>query len=387
MKFTKAIFLTLLLGTTLPLLCQDHVAGQAMDTDSQVWAYGTWSAKFVSTSACIYPPSPANFSGSLDGTGSYGVTIPANSQCPSGQTFAFTFCPNAGASSTAPCAPPQNRLLAGTREPSVNFTVPGPRFTPAFISYGYTTAELTSTPLYGWQFWNSVSESCTFWNGSSWLACGGSNFGNGEATFTAPNLATFSDDNFGGSTSATTITPQGVTAILFTNPGSNGSNTNNLVSLLQSIPTPANPWTVTARIRIDSVIMHYDSFGLVMKDTISGNYQSFAVGGDTGVGQALSSIGWISATHWNGDTQIPMSNWQIIPYDIWLRWQYDGTNVNYYVSRDGNTFALIYSATMGSLLPNNPSQIGIGMNTNMEGVNGVATPVQMVVFSWKVTQP
>jgi len=220
----------------------------------------------------------------------------------------------------------------------------------------------------------------------SWQAGGGGGggFGNGEASFTAPVLGSFTQDNFGGSTSATTVTLGGISAIQFTDPGLSG-NTNCLRSLLQAIPTPANPWTVTARIRTNSLIVHFVQFGLVLKDSTSGKYISYGWCGDTG---PLGLVEWTNANSFSGDSVVNAVGtppFSMDMTDAWFQWQYDGTHLNYNYSRDGNYFVTLQQTSPTALLPNLPDYAGIGMNVNSAG--SILQTCNMECFSFTLTQP
>jgi hypothetical protein len=214
---------------------------------------------------------------------------------------------------------------------------------------------------------------------------GGSGFGNGEASFTAPVLSSFTSDNFGGSTSASTITPGGTSAILFTDPGL-GGNTNTLRSLLQSIPTPSNPWTLIARLRLNTVLQNYYAFGLVLKDTTSGKYLQYGWGGDSAI---IQETDWNSATSFNNDFKVgPTVYGNFNATDGWWQLQYDGTYLNYRWSRDGNYYVLLRQTAIGSIfLPNLPSEVGFGMNVNNANIGVPYDAAAMECFSFTVTQP
>jgi hypothetical protein len=211
---------------------------------------------------------------------------------------------------------------------------------------------------------------------------GGGGFGGGEATLTAPVLSAFTQDNFGGNTSATTITPGGTTAILLTDPGLD-YNTNQLRSVLQAIPNPANPWTLTARLRLNSILVSYYAFGLVLKDTTSGKYMQYGWGADSSV---IQETDWNSATSFNTDFSIVHPN--IFQSNAWWQWQYDGTNLNYLYSLDGNYFVLLKQTAIGSIfLPNLPSEVGFGMNVNNSAFGIPYNAAAMECFSFTLTQP
>lgn len=221
----------------------------------------------------------------------------------------------------------------------------------------------------------------------SWQAAGGggSGFGNGEASLTAPVLSSFTEDNFGESTTASTITPGGITAVLLSDPGLSGNN-NALRSLLVSIPTPGSPWTLTARLRFDTVLTNFMSFGIVLKDSTSGKYMLFGWGADVGI---IQEVDFNNANSFNTDFNVfPSIYGSSFPTEGWWRWQYDGTNLNYLWSRDGNAFALLRQTALGSIfLPNAPSEAGIGLNANNNITESPINPMNLLCFSFSLTQP
>ena len=207
---------------------------------------------------------------------------------------------------------------------------------------------------------------------------GGGGFGNGEATFTAPTLGSFTNDNFGGSTAVSTITPSGSTAIILTDPGLIG-NTNALRSILIPITTPANPWTMTARLRLDTVIQSYMSFGVVTKDSTGGKYILWGWGSDTGTNQWTY---WNNANSFNNDGTPYSPRWTMDMFNGWWQLKYDGTNLLYNWSQDGNYFTTFRSTAILAFLANNPDHVGFGMNVNNGNFNQA-----MECFSFTLTQP
>lgn len=277
------------------------------------------------------------------------------------------------------------RLAAGTSGDVL--TSNGPGAAPSWQAAGGGSGNATSIQSVPVSATAPTTGQVLEYDGTDWVPTtpsgGGGGFGGGEATLTAPVLSSFTQDNFGGSTSATTIMPGGSSAILLTDPGLSG-NSNALRSLLVTIGAPSSSWTLTARLRVVSVLHQYCEFGLVLKDSVSGKYMQYGWGTDVG---AIQQVNWNSATSFNSDSSVfSPSGYGFNVNDAWWQWKFDGTNLNYNYSKDGNYFVTLKQTAIGSIyLPNAPDHAGIGIN-----VNNTAYPLNapaMECFSFALTQP
>ncbi len=147
--------------------------------DGSVWAGGVYQIQFVpgSPPTCTWSGGTLTlqFNGTLGSSGAFSVSLPSNSSisCP-GNQWAFTMCPNA----TTGCFTVNTTVTGASQSLTtlLSTAAASPRFPASPQAYGYTTAEVNSTPKPGWQFFNttpSASPQCSQWTGSAWQSCGG----------------------------------------------------------------------------------------------------------------------------------------------------------------------------------------------------------------------
>ena len=214
----------------------------------------------------------------------------------------------------------------------------------------------------------------------SWAAGGGG--GGGPATecaWTAPVLSSFTQQNFGGSTTATVNALGGIT---LNDPGF-GSDNNQLRALLQAVPT-TTPWTAYARIRRNSPLMQFIAGGIVVRNAANGKSIIFGENDDhAGVGFANLN----SDTSFSSDGSYAGSNDRLM--DIWYSFSYDGTNIKFSMSRGGESFVPLFITTAAaSFLGAAPTHVGFGMNANNPGSGSTTTgPVNYELLSWSFTAP
>jgi hypothetical protein len=217
---------------------------------------------------------------------------------------------------------------------------------------------------------------------SSWIQItsgGGGGGSTGEATWTAPVLASFTDQNFGGSTTATTNSLGGID---ITDPGPLGYS-NYLRAIMQA--QPGTTWTVTARVRRNYPHSIYAAHGLVFRDSVSGKSQMFGFSAD------INGVGYINFA---SDNSFSVDNTYLGSRDndpnMWLKASCDGTNLYYDLSYDGINFTTMNIQTISaSYLGVNPTNIGFGINPNNEATYGVAGLMQISasLLSWTLTSP
>jgi hypothetical protein len=208
---------------------------------------------------------------------------------------------------------------------------------------------------------------------------GGGGGSTGEATWTAPVLGSFTQQNFGGSTTATTNSLGGID---ITDPGTL-SNTYSLRAILQA--RPGTTWTVTARVRRNYPQSSYAGHGLVFRDSVSGNSQMF------GLPAVVNGVGYLNFVSDNsfGGTASYLGSADNDP-NMWLKASCDGTNLYYYLSYDGINFTTMNIQTISaSYLGVNPTNIGFGINPNTEAAYGVGGLMQVSasLLSWTLTTP
>jgi hypothetical protein len=208
---------------------------------------------------------------------------------------------------------------------------------------------------------------------------GGGGGSTGEATWTAPVLGSFTQQNFGGSTTATTNSLGGID---LTDPGPLG-NTNYVRAILQSIP--GSTWTATARVRRNYPQSIFAGHGLIMRDSVSGKSQIFGFSADTnGVGY----VNFSSDTSFSGDG-VYLGSRDNDP-NMWLKASCDGTNVYSSLSYDGINFSTMnITSISSSYLGVNPTNIGFAINPNNEATDGTSGLMQISasLLSWTLTTP
>src|SRR5579875_1029257 len=150
------------------------------DSTGQIWANGTWQATFFPVpnfpnnyrwqgSAFV----PQVYSGTMDNTGTFTVTLPDNNTItPAGTQWSFSVCPNATASCTVIVTPVTgatenlSSLFSSRVNPPVIYAAPMPR--------AYSSSEVTQPPgLHGGQFYQVTNNVPYFWTGSQWINIGG----------------------------------------------------------------------------------------------------------------------------------------------------------------------------------------------------------------------
>lgn len=149
----------------------------------------------------------------------------------------------------------------------------------------------------------------------------------------------------------------------------------------QAVPTTA-PWTITVRASYAAMMGDYPSFGIWLKDT-SGKM----------LGEIMESRGGTanivikrnnSSTNYNNNPYV--SNISGIPQ--WFRVNYDGTNINFYVSWDSQNWLQTWTETSTTFLNGNLQYVGIG---GFPGISNTSTwragsKMGAVVTYWNVAQ-
>lgn len=202
------------------------------DSDSTVWANGTYVLTFVPSPnfPSIFPPT-TTFTGSLDGSGSFSVSVPDNNSVASGSSYRIIVC----SQTSAPCSVLAPTVITGSSQSLTTYidaSIVAPRFAAnRYGAYGYSDVEVTPTPLAGYTYWNVTSTATRQWNGTAWVSAGG---GGGVISFNSrtgavtPQAADYSSFflGLGGGTLTgplTIQTPAGTEADVTFNP--QGTNT------------------------------------------------------------------------------------------------------------------------------------------------------------------
>lgn len=164
----------------MPTLAQTTVNLTVQDTpDNQTWNNGTWSAvlappglaqgaSIISGGGSLSPQS-----GSLSGTGTASMSLPANTNiAPNGTTWAFTVCPQA----TSPCVT-MNLTVSSSSPMSATLTPPSIRLSSGLGVSAYSSTEVSGG--LGTQYYDLTAGAikvCTAFSAgacTTWTASGG----------------------------------------------------------------------------------------------------------------------------------------------------------------------------------------------------------------------
>ena len=166
------------------------------DSDGTVWQNGSWYVAFTPNpsnpnpanyryNGAPIPPSVANQSGPLDGTGAMSATVYQNSAIvPAGSGWTLTVCPNA----STPCGNIYFAAVGATMSLSSVLTgvIPPPRFKALANSYGYNDNEASVQLVAGSMYWNTTTASLRCYNNvtPAWVPCNGTSSPFSIYTFT-----------------------------------------------------------------------------------------------------------------------------------------------------------------------------------------------------------
>jgi hypothetical protein len=176
---------TALLAALSPALAAQNttVTATVVDSDNVTWVGGTWTMQFVPNGAqpsikayningVPLSPSVTTQTGSLDGTGALSAVVYQNGAVtPALSQWKLTVCPLA----TSQCGSYTFTAAGASMDVSSNLTalIPAPRFPSTAGSYGYSDIEVSPTPSVGGTYWNVISLTQRYWNGTIWI--GGTN--------------------------------------------------------------------------------------------------------------------------------------------------------------------------------------------------------------------
>lgn len=189
--------------------CQNTttITGTATDTDGIAWAGGQIQGVFIPNSnypnigdykingVPITSICSINFSGNMDGTGSFSVSNVCNNGVvtPSGSAYSITITPHASAPpQTLPTIP-----IGGVTQNLTSFitaNIRAPRFPAVFTStlgsYGYADVEIFPTPITGSVYYNVTSGIQRLWTGTAFVDNAGGGGGSGITALTGDGTAT-----------------------------------------------------------------------------------------------------------------------------------------------------------------------------------------------------
>ena len=160
-----------------------------IDTDGFTWSNGTYTINFVPSQANPNPNSyiwtggalTQSFTGSLNGSGVFSVSIPSNSSIsPTNSQWSFQICPNAKSG----CFQVTTAVTGATLDVTalLNAAAKGPRFPYSSPAFGYGPIEISSLVLPGSVFYNTTSNACQIYGNSAWNSCATGGSGTGTVT-------------------------------------------------------------------------------------------------------------------------------------------------------------------------------------------------------------
>lgn len=190
------------------------VSATVTDSDSTVWANGSWSVQFTPNPSNPNPsvyningtplsPSITQQGGPLNGSGHFSMSVYLNNLItPVGSQWTLKICPNAvtacGSYTFAANGTPIDLSSVLTS------VIPAPRFAPVAGTYGYVDAEAVLQLKPGSTYWNVTSnvQRCYNTTSATWGQCGSG----GGGGLTSVNSQTGPNVNIHSSDSSVTVT-------------------------------------------------------------------------------------------------------------------------------------------------------------------------------------
>lgn len=226
--------------------------------------------------------------------------------------------------------------------------------------------DLTTPPTNGQALlWNSATNE--FKPGDLPTSGGGGGGGLIEATITPPTIGAFT---MGPGSTANTHFEASLNGLRIRDIASTG-NTNNLRYVYQ---TPAGAhWRITGKFR-RSPMMAYMGWGLVVAYFAGNKHLVF---GPKSEGSGAGRIRFAAYNSYSGQDTWALNEW---PKEFWLKMEYDGTNIYYYISNDGDYWTKLYQEAVTAFFGSAPDRVGWGVNCNHAG-NNYAEPM-IECLSW-----
>jgi N-acetylglutamate synthase/N-acetylornithine aminotransferase len=166
--------------------------------------------------------------------------------------------------------------------------------------------------------------------------------------------------------------------LLMQDTGNNGN-----IRLLVATAANAN-FVFTARIMPTLPNVANTRVGICMRESATGKIQDLVViGGQTtaaagNTGTAIAIDSWTDATTFSGNIQNTVPIVSTFTFGVWLRMQYDGTNVISFVSGDGEFWYQVGSSAKTVSFTTAPNQYGACVSPS----NSSSAPVAESIISW-----
>jgi len=204
MHTIKLLILSSLLAPFAALAQSTTVSATVVDTNSVIWANGTYTLQFVPNPQANgnptwngnpFPNTQWTYSGVMDASGFFTKSVPSNNFiAPAGSTYTATICPN----TSAPCTVIPRLTFQGTsQDMSTTITnATSPMSIQAnSITRAYNDSEMAvQASQAGYFYQNVTSNSPRYWNGATW-----SNFGGTVAAITISSMPPLFTTTAGGS--------------------------------------------------------------------------------------------------------------------------------------------------------------------------------------------
>lgn len=168
--------------------------------------------------------------------------------------------------------------------------------------------------------------------------------------FAPPNASTFTFIDTPGSIIPTVINAQNI-GLVYSAPIV--SNTSAWPGAYRAAPT-SSTWTLTLRAKYSALAGSNPEFGILIKDT-SGKILSALV-------QMRAGVSYLIAKRLNSNISSLTNPYEqiIVSPPDWFRVNYDGVNINFYVSWDGQNWLYFWSETKTTFLNGTLQLVGIG---------------------------
>lgn len=202
---------------------------------------------------------------------------------------------------------------------------------------------------------------------------------NGEMPFTPPTVASFPVFRSGSSGSGAVEDMSNSRGIRLKAQKASGNN-NSLTYVADVTAGGATgKWTAVGRFRRHGGFANWGMAGMLIRDAASGKTRTMWIGRDASTGFNINTFS--ADDTWDGITGVV----EYYENEWWQKAEFDGTNINWYVSKDGDFWVLLRSDSAATYLPVAPTHVGIGINPNYAGTNaGQFDAVD--VLSWSMTR-
>ncbi|MHB8884741.1 MAG: hypothetical protein ACYC5H_06590 [Methylovirgula sp.] len=179
-----------------------------------------------------------------------------------------------------------------------------------------------------------------------------------EQAWTQPHAANFPTTYISPSGSGMSVADYALGVVLSANATS--GNSNYQVAMFQPVPTGGtHGWRVIARLVAGAPPVTAIKGGLTIRNSSNGKEVSFDLGYDSG--SAITITQWAGYDTWYAGINL---SGQADFSGAWYMIENDGTNLNYYYSYDGYTWAKLYTEPLASSYTGTPDQVGLQFNAN-----------------------